>query len=367
MQQASTARTPNECAELEERRNVLRRHLNAWMEARNLYIQVPQTFEGQATTSAESSHATPASRLPENTPLRLPSALPVSLQQSCPFKLAQIELRFRLAQAEDALSELRRLLRITMGLGDYKSKQVGPSQRVATRARNLISRFKDKVSRCAERYRAAHNALLALDPMGEWETHLRQLKDQDIRAPGRGDGESEGFREVPWIWKVMRRNKPEQVSSPGELGPLSEEELDSCEHINLYYLILLIVVCIGLRCEWVKSKARADRWNEEVQLVKEEMRRVLAFLEWKAAWWTEEGGRDLDVRPDIADGIRAYAAKQAHINRALACSFKTRWESAFETQGRDHGQGHEQDEADAGKYTREMDEYGGAKFDTDED
>lgn len=112
----------------------------------------------------------------------------------------------------------------------------------------------------------------------------------------------------------------------------------------------------------MKSKARADRWNEEVHLVKEEMRRVLTFLEWKAVWWTKEGGRDLDVRPDIADGIRAYAAKQASINRKLAHSFKMRWESTFETQGRDNEQGHEQGEnnlTDGSEYTGEVHKYGG--------
>ncbi len=76
-----------------------------------------------------------------------------------------------------------------------------------------------------------------------------------------------------------------------------------------------------------------DQWQEEVLLIKEEMRHVLAFLEWKAMWWTEEGARDLDVRPDITDGIHAYAAKQATINHALACSFKMCWESASKTQG----------------------------------
>lgn len=100
----------------------------------------------------------------------------------------------------------------------------------------------------------------------------------------------------------------------------------------------------------MKSKARVDRWNEEVQLVKEEMRCILAFLEWKATWWTEVGGGDLGVRADIADGIRAYAAKQASINRALACSFKTRWESTFETQC--HKQG-ETNLTDGNEYTGE--------------
>jgi hypothetical protein len=81
-----------------------------------------------------------------------------------------------------------------------------------------------------------------------------------------------------------------------------------------------------------------------VQLVAEEMRRVLAFLEWKAAWWMEREEKHLDVSPDIADGISAYAAKQAHINRALADCFKRRWSSAFKTTTQDRGDEQGQDE-----------------------
>jgi hypothetical protein len=110
----------------------------------------------------------------------------------------------------------------------------------------------------------------------------------------------------------------------------------------------------------VKSKARADRWNEELRLVKEEMRRVITFLEWKAGWWAEGGRRRLDVRPDIASGIRAYAAKQASINHALAHSFKTRWESIVETEPQDY-------EQDGNKSAGEVDEYDDAEYDTDMD
>ena len=149
MQQASTAHTSNELAELEERRNVFRRHLNAWTEVRNLYIPLTST-EAHATTSSTESAA---SRLPESMPLGLPSTLIASLRQSCPFKLPQIEIRFCLSQAEDSLSELRRLLRITLTLRDYKSTQIGPSQHAGTCAHNLINCFKDKVFRCVERYR----------------------------------------------------------------------------------------------------------------------------------------------------------------------------------------------------------------------
>jgi len=195
------------------------------MEARDLYIPlIPKESTGSsdATTSG--------GRKPESMPLKLPSTLPASLQKSCPFNLVQIELRFRLAQAEDSLSELRRLLRIRMSLWNYKSKQIGASQRAGTRARTLINRFTDKVSRCADRYRAAHDALLALDPKGEWQKCLRQLKKADVRAPGRQEDESEGFRELSWIWLDSRRNRLGQVSSPEQLETLSEKELDDCEH-----------------------------------------------------------------------------------------------------------------------------------------
>jgi hypothetical protein len=191
--------------------------------------------------SAEgSSHATAG--LPEKTPLSLPSALPATLHKSYPFKIADIELRFRLAQAEDALSELRRLLRITMGLRNYKSTQIGPSQRVSTRARTLINRFWDKVSRCAERYRFAHSALLALDPEGAWRFRLRQLSEKDIQVPGHVDDESEGMRELSWIWRIARRSGLEGITSVKELDPLSNEDLNECR-----FIIQLLYCFVNLR------------------------------------------------------------------------------------------------------------------------
>ena len=223
-QLAQAASTPNEYAELEERRNALRRRLSSWAEARNLYI--PLTSEQAIDLSNEPSNA--ADRLPEAAPLRLPSSLP-ALHESCPFNLADVELRFRLAQAEDALSELRRLLRATMSLRHYKSKQVGASQCGGTRARALISRFQDKVNRCIGRYRSARIALLSLDAKGKWQLQLQELSEKDAQAPGRHDDESEGNRELSWIWRVIQ---PTQMESNLELepsDPLSKEELNNCK------------------------------------------------------------------------------------------------------------------------------------------
>jgi hypothetical protein len=55
------------------------------------------------------------------------------------------------------------------------------------------------------------------------------------------------------------------------------------------------------------------------------MQHVLAFLEWKAGWWDRQGEVQLNVSCDVLEGAHAYAAKQAHVNRALAASFKVHW------------------------------------------
>jgi hypothetical protein len=55
------------------------------------------------------------------------------------------------------------------------------------------------------------------------------------------------------------------------------------------------------------------------------MRRVITFLHWKASWWTTQAAARTGLPQDISDGVAAYAAKQAHVNRALAKSFASQW------------------------------------------
>ena len=143
---------------------------------------------------------------PEQVPLQLPSTLPLALQQPGLSRLSEIEQQLRLAQAEDALVDLRRLLRINMSLMHYKKTQVGSSQRSSTRARALMSRFQDKIHRSADCYRRAYEALSTLDPGGGWNAYLYALKNEDIKGLGKAEDESESWREVSWIWVAGRTN-----------------------------------------------------------------------------------------------------------------------------------------------------------------
>lgn len=188
---------------MEEKRNVLRKQIKSFMEDRSSYLVLVDGNGPQAVPNIDSHHSNP-----EKIPLLLPSSLPsASRASSCLFGVMEIEQRLHVAQASDALAELRRQLRMTMGLWHYKITQVGPSQQAATHAWNLISQFEKKTSRCANRYRAVYTALLALDPEGDWRMNLRCLKPADIKGPGRGKDEAEGTQELSWIWLVERRNE----------------------------------------------------------------------------------------------------------------------------------------------------------------
>jgi hypothetical protein len=56
------------------------------------------------------------------------------------------------------------------------------------------------------------------------------------------------------------------------------------------------------------------RWSEELDLVLEEMRRVVAFMEWKSAWWIDQGhlrAGDSFLGPGESEGMMAYSMRQA--------------------------------------------------------
>jgi hypothetical protein len=84
--------------------------------------------------------------------------------------------------------------------------------------------------------------------------------------------------------------------------------------------------------EWSKAKVRKERWEEEVRLLREEMKRVLQFLRWRSSWWEERrGARRTGVSRELAVGLDAYAARQAALHRDIARKFKLAWDTSAAT------------------------------------
>jgi hypothetical protein len=89
-----------------------------------------------------------------------------------------------------------------------------------------------------------------------------------------------------------------------------------------------------MRVEWAKAHARVERWEEEIELLLEEMRRVPWYMKWKTQWWVDQAaGRGDEVSPLLKSGCRAYAAKQAYIWSSLGEKFRGMWTPLLEQYG----------------------------------
>jgi hypothetical protein len=98
-----------------------------------------------------------------------------------------------------------------------------------------------------------------------------------------------------------------------------------CLFISIIRAMLYSAAVIALRIEWCKTRARAMRWSEEVDLLEEEMRRVLEFLDWHANWWEAQAARWAELETEMMEGLAAYAHRQSTIRRALRDHFAHIW------------------------------------------
>jgi hypothetical protein len=311
--------TASENRDIHHKRVALYRRIHNWRQAQMVYMPCVASILSLTTgtdgpESYSSSANTPAERI-ENAPLYFPSSLPTSLPSQLrdtglsPGLVAK-EIRLRIAQADDALAEIRRCRRTLTGLVLFKKLHVsGTGQKKNTRIRTLFKRLSNKTERVAERYRAARQALEVLDPGGTWQERLRVLRAEDIRGPGREEIDrydrktknSEKRREQSWIWLVPRTESAPDAAS-------MEEHLDA-----------------NLRVEWAKSRARAARWTEDVRLLQDEMRRVIVFEEWKAVWWRGQAHLRSSEPEDLRHGLAAYAERQAAIHEGIAGGHARHW------------------------------------------
>jgi hypothetical protein len=72
------------------------------------------------------------------------------------------------------------------------------------------------------------------------------------------------------------------------------------------------------------------RWSEEVELLQEEMRRVLMFCTWRESWWLERSRQSSASWPTPMlqghqEGLTTYGLYQASIQRRLRDGFERRW------------------------------------------
>jgi hypothetical protein len=318
----SVNKVTQDAVNYQQQANSLLSRISSWRQVQALYMPGIYMIIKAAETEPVPESQTEA----VNVKLYLPSALPSKIHRNtCLPGLEEKERLLRLGQADDSLSYLRDLLRSFVGLTTHRMLHVS-GQRPITRMQNILNRFNEKIQVCAERYRAARNALIALDPNGDWQKKYQPLLSTDIRGPGQMEHEithygqvvdktknprlGEGRRELSWIWKNFKNS--------------ADDMYDTSEYyVTLHYLSKQ-QYCEGLRVEYAKSKARVERWSEEVDLLVEEMRRTLVYLEYKSEWWKKQQPLttlDLEIRL----GSLAYCFRQSHQLNLLSDHFHGQW------------------------------------------
>ncbi|PPR04511.1 hypothetical protein CVT24_013117 [Panaeolus cyanescens] len=326
--------TLNQKSSLTQQRTQLRTKIQTWQLLLPLYI--PGLLQYQI--DLEKKHGRiPEPEHPEEQKIWLPSHLPAELRNDmCYPGLPEMEEKLRTAQCYSALDALRHCLRIKSRLYFQKQKNIR-GQRDGTHSRAVIDRIHLKAVRAGQKYRWARAAKLKLSGKGDWENVLKPLEDSDIRSyreaeqvrPKKGRmGTREDNEKVEWevtpdvenLRHLGLEAERDKRSGTGEtrrtfswiwLMPRKPNAADATDET--------------MRVEWVKSRARATRAKEEVLLLKEEMRRVVAFLGWKSHWWLNRVGMRSGLDKSLAEGLRAIAVKQSQLQMSLRDSFQALW------------------------------------------
>ena len=298
-------RSDGQKATLLENRAALLYQIEKWRQIQAVYM--PGVLDTD-TTDLEPLQKVKA----ESIKLWLPSQLGEDRDRICLDGVVNGEAELRFAQLEDSLNDLRRARRTRRGLITFHKVQLtGQGQKTQTKSQAAMQTIQDRIDRCVRRYRVARNALLHLNPSGNWSDLYLPLTDDDNRGPGKEPEEtlgSDGQYAPSWIWRSATT-----AISPDEVNE-------------------------DMRVEWAQCTARADRWEEEVILLQEEMRRVVHFLEWRSCdWLAKVNSRVGIVAPAVQAGLSAYANKQGAVFHHLAVRFCQCWLSTLISLSLPHG------------------------------
>ncbi|KAG1893780.1 uncharacterized protein F5891DRAFT_1131166 [Suillus fuscotomentosus] len=268
--------TDNQEGKMLQRNNTLQCRIDTWTKLQELYM--PSLTALCVSKSSVSGGIATAVATPETIKLWLPSQ--IGKTAPCDTCLQTIEWKLRYAQAHDALCSLHSNLHAQTAILKYKDHNLH-GQGANTRAQNTLKAVEARLEAAASMYEHAHKALVT-----GWHSSLQPLNRADIRSM------------TDLLWGNQRGQ---------------ENYLGS----GIY-----------MRIEWCKARAQAMCWAEEVELLKEEMQRILQFFEWDVQCWDERGLEDAlhDMDDDDErEGLIAYSKCQALLCRRLAESFRTSW------------------------------------------
>ncbi|KAJ7819725.1 hypothetical protein B0H13DRAFT_1661205 [Mycena leptocephala] len=310
--------TADRSSQIQELRMVFLRKLRTFEKLQAVYMP------GVAALREAAEEARDPERLPpkaEDIKLWLPSDIPaVARRAACARGIPEMEAKLRAAQCVDSLNNLRSRLHAQKHLTTWRnSNSVG--QRAATRSATLIRWIGDRIARVAGKYRQARSALIALKG-ADFAPQFKELKPADMNVNPEEESDSESRRKL------------------GRLGSSKRTRIEPTKATKTFSWIWtvgggpgrdMVELHNSVRVEWSKARARRDCWVEEVQILWEEMKRVLRFLRWVQDEWERMAKQRTEVDPQLAAGLKAYALRQQAVHRHIAEGFHAGWNVSVAT------------------------------------
>ncbi|KAG6836120.1 hypothetical protein H0H93_011192 [Arthromyces matolae] len=292
--------TTNQLTNILERSNQLRRKIKSWFDTQLLYM--PEAARERQKSKQNGSPDGIQGTKAYDIVLWLPSQLAskgIIVDQS----LRQFEWNLRMGQVNDSLEDIRRTLRLRSYLYNYKDR-FSRGVKANTRSTTTITAATQRLHEASTKYQVARKAMVTLshglETPPSWRTTFRDLRAQDLRPLSEGLlDDTEGKRTVSWIWLQY---------------PMERDDNDEDPRFNE-----------AVRIEWCRARARMLRWSEEVDLLQEEMRRILQFLKWESERWRQRGTIKMGGGKQEHEGRVAYAHSQAEMRLNLCRHFKDLW------------------------------------------
>ncbi|KAI0309603.1 hypothetical protein OF83DRAFT_1071807 [Amylostereum chailletii] len=195
----------------------------------------------------------------------------------------KIEKKLWEGQANEALDDLRAQLITSYAMRLGKRTISGVIKN--TREQRKQERKRDAVNKAADRYRRARGALLELGMTAD-DKNFRHLATKDVVPFVVAlDDEvlGQGKKQPSWLWGDFSFMEKQ---GDGVRKYCAESEL--------------------LKVHWFRRRALCTRWEEEVNLLQEEMRCMLRFFRARAEWW-DEGAKA--CKQEGKAGAAAYKKK----------------------------------------------------------
>ncbi|KAJ6450350.1 hypothetical protein C8R47DRAFT_1329898 [Mycena vitilis] len=179
----------------------------------------------------------------------------------------------------------------------------------ATRSRSLIEHLGVRVDTLARKYTDARAAMHVLRG-AHYAPQLRKLEKGDLRIEGEGEAnESDAAKSDRSAAKKLRNigGRPAREAPTGTTPCYP----GSGRHLALW------IARRKTYTNWSKAKARKTRWEEEVELLREEMKRVMRYLEWEAGTWDTRAAESA-TRVNMTAAARSGLRGSAHLRFASA-------------------------------------------------